>query len=715
MELVTLAKALELVRAGTEKKRGKKNFTSKLENLKVGVLLYFAFFLILTGRQIVYSQNNVGIGCTDPDGSAILELRSSTMGFLAPRMTLGQRPGTPVTGLLIYQTDNTAGFYYYDGTSWVYLLSGSYWSLSGNASTNPVNDFIGTSDAQDFVLRTNNLERARILSGGNFGIGTNNPSQRFEVSDGNILLTNTGAATELRFAEPGGVDYTAFKAQAQTANVTYTLPTADGSNGQALTTDGAGLLSWSTISGGSAGWTVGAGVVYNTTDNIGIGTSTPGQLLEVRNGGLLLSNSGTAGALSFAEPGGTDVTAFVAQAQTGSLTYTLPAGDGSNGQVLTTDGAGLLSWSTISGGSAGWTVGAGVVYNTTDNIGIGTSTPGQLLEVRNGGLLLSNSGTAGALSFAEPGGTDVTAFVAQAQTGSLTYTLPAGDGSSGQFLSTDGAGLLSWTTPSGSVPSGTSGQTLRYDAANALIATSFLSNDGTQVAVNDNNSGNQNPPFMIVQSGTGDASQRYYLSGGQSVSSGINNLDNDNFEISNTSSLSSTGAYSDANKMLRVHTEGGSAGIVDMNHQSRARGYLTTATSISSGTATWAAIPFDAESYDSQSEFDVSGNNLTAKEDGYYQVNARTEFEITGTPALGATISIAIFIDGSLYAQGNILQLTDNFIDTYFLYNCAPVVSDVIPLTAGQVVTIRVIQDTGASQNIKSGSGKTYVSVHKLS
>ncbi|OGU40678.1 MAG: hypothetical protein A2X61_08570 [Ignavibacteria bacterium GWB2_35_12] len=615
MELVTLAKALELVRAGTEKKRGKKNFTSKLENLKVGVLLYFAFFLILTGRQIVYSQNNVGIGCTDPDGSAILELRSSTMGFLAPRMTLGQRPGTPVTGLLIYQTDNTAGFYYYDGTSWVYLLSGSYWSLSGNASTNPVNDFIGTSDAQDFVLRTNNLERARILSGGNFGIGTNNPSQRFEVSDGNILLTNTGAATELRFAEPGGVDYTAFKAQAQTANVTYTLPTADGSNGQALTTDGAGLL----------------------------------------------------------------------------------------------------SWSTISGGSAGWTVGAGVVYNTTDNIGIGTSTPGQLLEVRNGGLLLSNSGTAGALSFAEPGGTDVTAFVAQAQTGSLTYTLPAGDGSSGQFLSTDGAGLLSWTTPSGSVPSGTSGQTLRYDAANALIATSFLSNDGTQVAVNDNNSGNQNPPFMIVQSGTGDASQRYYLSGGQSVSSGINNLDNDNFEISNTSSLSSTGAYSDANKMLRVHTEGGSAGIVDMNHQSRARGYLTTATSISSGTATWAAIPFDAESYDSQSEFDVSGNNFTAKEDGYYQVNARTEFEITGTPALGATISIAIFIDGSLYAQGNILQLTDNFIDTYFLYNCAPVVSDVIPLTAGQVVTIRVIQDTGASQNIKSGSGKTYVSVHKLS
>ncbi|TAL66878.1 MAG: hypothetical protein EPN82_16605 [Bacteroidetes bacterium] len=615
MDVVTLAKLIKPEWEVLEMAKFKNNCASIYFKLNKWNTILTILFLFFCGFEIAESQNNVGIGCTDPDASAILELRSTSMGFLAPRMTQAQRPATPVTGLLIYQTDNTPGFYYYNGTGWVYILAGSYWSLTGNAGTNPANDFIGTTDIQDFVIRTNNLERARILSGGNFGIGTNNPTQRFEVNDGNILLSNTASATELRFAEPGGIDYTGFKAQAQIANVTYTLPAADGTNGQ----------------------------------------------------------------------------------------------------VLTTDGAGLLSWTTISGGSAGWTVGAGVVYNTTDNIGIGISTPGQKLELFDGNLLLSNSATAAELRFAEPGGIDYTAFKAQPQTANVTYTLPSADGSPGQFLATDGAGLLSWTTPSGSLPSGTSGQTLRYDATNTLIANSFLMNDGALVSINDNNSANQNAPFIIIQSGTGDASQRYNLSGGQDITAGINNGDNDNYEISNAARLSLTGNYSDVNKMLRIHTEPGSVGVIDFNHQSRARGYLNTLTSISSGTATWATIPFDAENYDSQAEFDITTNNFTAKEEGYYQVNARTEFEITGTPANGSVISIAIFIDGVLYAQGNILQVAENFDNGYLLYNCAPVVSDIIPLTAGQVVTIRVFQDTGANQSIKNGSGKTYVSIHKMS
>src|ERR1700742_3025686 len=54
------------------------------------------------------------------DPSAILDLKSSEKGFLIPRMTLAQRNaiGVPATGLLIYQTDNTPGFYYFDGSVW---------------------------------------------------------------------------------------------------------------------------------------------------------------------------------------------------------------------------------------------------------------------------------------------------------------------------------------------------------------------------------------------------------------------------------------------------------------------------------------------------------------------------------------------------------------------------------------------------------------------
>jgi uncharacterized protein (TIGR02145 family) len=51
----------------------------------------------------------------------MLDISSTTKGLLIPRMTQAQRTAitTPAAGLLVYQTDNTAGYYYYTGASWV--------------------------------------------------------------------------------------------------------------------------------------------------------------------------------------------------------------------------------------------------------------------------------------------------------------------------------------------------------------------------------------------------------------------------------------------------------------------------------------------------------------------------------------------------------------------------------------------------------------------
>ena len=53
--------------------------------------------------------------------SAILDVSSTTQGMLVPRMTAAQRTaitvGSTQTGLLVYQTDGTAGFYFYNGTA----------------------------------------------------------------------------------------------------------------------------------------------------------------------------------------------------------------------------------------------------------------------------------------------------------------------------------------------------------------------------------------------------------------------------------------------------------------------------------------------------------------------------------------------------------------------------------------------------------------------
>ena len=79
----------------------------------------------------------MGIGTATPHSSAQLDVSSVLKGFLAPRMTLAQRNAvaTPAEGLLVYQTDNTPGFYYYNGTAWV-ALSGSGGSAGVDLTTN---------------------------------------------------------------------------------------------------------------------------------------------------------------------------------------------------------------------------------------------------------------------------------------------------------------------------------------------------------------------------------------------------------------------------------------------------------------------------------------------------------------------------------------------------------------------------------------------------
>ncbi len=82
--------------------------------------------IFLAGPHILNAQNTfpstgaAGIGTASPDASSLLEIKSTTKGFLTPRMTLVQRNAiaTPGKGLLIFQTNATPGFYYYTGSAW---------------------------------------------------------------------------------------------------------------------------------------------------------------------------------------------------------------------------------------------------------------------------------------------------------------------------------------------------------------------------------------------------------------------------------------------------------------------------------------------------------------------------------------------------------------------------------------------------------------------
>ena len=81
--------------------------------------------LVLTISLSMNAQ--VGINNDSPDASSALDITSTTAGLLIPRMTETQRDGITLaaTGLMIYQTDGTVGFYYSNGSSWAEVAATS--------------------------------------------------------------------------------------------------------------------------------------------------------------------------------------------------------------------------------------------------------------------------------------------------------------------------------------------------------------------------------------------------------------------------------------------------------------------------------------------------------------------------------------------------------------------------------------------------------------
>jgi hypothetical protein len=121
---------------------------------------------------------------------------------------------------------------------------------------------LGGSDNQATGTNSSILGGYGLTLSGNYSAGFNGSGSRLSVSAAstyvlgnvNLWLANTdNTARELRFYEAQsttdafpatGTNYTAFKAGAQSADITYTLPTTSGTNGHVLTTNGTGTLSW---------------------------------------------------------------------------------------------------------------------------------------------------------------------------------------------------------------------------------------------------------------------------------------------------------------------------------------------------------------------------------------------------------------------------------------------------------------------------------------
>ena len=134
-------------------------------------LIIFALFLGFT----LSVSAQVGIGTSSPDPSSVLELSSTDKGFLIPRMTSAQRSAivSPATGLMVFQTDGSPGFYFYDGSSWGQVGAGSgIWVSSGS-----------------------DIYNSNV---GNVGIGTGLPTYKLEVN-GRVRSTGINETSDVRW------------------------------------------------------------------------------------------------------------------------------------------------------------------------------------------------------------------------------------------------------------------------------------------------------------------------------------------------------------------------------------------------------------------------------------------------------------------------------------------------------------------------------------
>jgi hypothetical protein len=316
--------------------------------------------------------------------------------------------------------------------------AGNDWKLNGNAGTNPTTNFIGTTDNQDLVIKTNNTEKIRIKTDGNVGIGTNTPqnSSKLDVSS-----TTQG----------------------------FLAPRMTNAQRDAIAAPADGLIIFNISSGcpnyyNSGSWYewCGTGVLpTGVINSLSCGTAT--------NNGTLTSGIAATGASSL-------------------VPYTGGNGGTHNGQTVTSTGVTGLIATLVAGTFAN---GAGSLTYTITGTPSTTGTASFALNIGGQTCILTRTvalpvGTITALSCgtATNTGTLTSGIVGSGVSSSVPYTGGNGGTHNGQTVTSTGVTGLTATLTSGTFANGAGTLTYTISGTPSTSGTaSFVLNIGGQTCV----------------------------------------------------------------------------------------------------------------------------------------------------------------------------------------------------------------------------------------